>query len=214
MSCIVGGMPWDGVHALVQRAKGGDPEAWRDLHALAQEYLLRLAQQLVGPGWAHRSASDLVQDVWQQVYEAIDTFRGGEDDEQTGAMFRALLSRTMRRLNANGLRHDQAAIRRPPAGTVHLGVHGGDDSTAGPGDPPADDPTPSLPVRLEEQRATVQAALAKLDETDRAIVELRFFQGRTLEQVAEQIGWTCDQVRYRLHETILPRLGEALKDWL
>jgi RNA polymerase sigma factor (sigma-70 family) len=204
-------MPWDGVHALIQRAKAGDPEAWRQLHVMAQDYLLRLARRLVGPGWAHRSASDLVQDAWRQVYQAIGAFRGGDNDAQTGATFRALLARTLRRLHANGLRHDRAAIRRPP-GTVPLGACGADDSAAGLGDPPADDPTPSHPLHVEERRAKVESVLAKLEETDRAIVELRFFQGRSLEQVAGHLGLTYDQVRYRLHESILVRLGDELRD--
>jgi hypothetical protein len=53
-------MQWDGVHALVQRAKAGDDEAWRLLFDLAQPYLLRRFQRTLPPGWPAESVSDLL----------------------------------------------------------------------------------------------------------------------------------------------------------
>ena len=44
-------MPWDGVKALIERAKAGDEDAWRALFALAQGHLLRLAQKRIGRGY-------------------------------------------------------------------------------------------------------------------------------------------------------------------
>jgi RNA polymerase sigma factor (sigma-70 family) len=206
-------MSWDGVHALVQRVKAGDAGAWPPLHALAQDYLLRLAQRLVGPGWAHRSANDLVMDAWLHVCQTIGDFRGGDNDTQTGAMFRAWLKTVLHRLHANGLRHDQAAIRRPQEGIVPLApTVGPGDSSVSSGDPPANDPTPSHPVHLAERRAKIERVLATLEDRDRAIVKLHFFEGQSLEQVAERLSLTYDQVRYRLHEYILDRLGDELKD--
>src|SRR5438552_1718220 len=49
-------MSWDGVYALVEAARTGDPDAWTDLHALVQDYLLGVAQKLLGRGWPHESA--------------------------------------------------------------------------------------------------------------------------------------------------------------
>lgn len=89
----------------------------------------------------------------------------------------------------------------------------GPEDSASPDDPPAKDPTPSHPLHVEERKARIEQVLTKLDETDRAIVDLRFFRGKSLEQVAEELGLTYDQVRYRLHEHILVRLGDELKDW-
>ena len=45
-------------------------------------------------------------------------------------------------------------------------------------DPAADQPTPSMNVRADEQSRQVQEALAKIpDETDRELLRLRFFEG-------------------------------------
>ena len=81
-------MSWVGVHALIGRAKAGDRDAWTGLHALARDYLLGLAQRLLGPGWPHKTAHDLSQDIWIKFCKNIDTFRSGSDDAQTAAVLR------------------------------------------------------------------------------------------------------------------------------
>ena len=104
-------MPWDGVHALVERARTGDRDAWPDLHALARDYLLGLAQSLLGPGWPHQTAHDLSQDTWVKFCENIGEFRGGADDAQTAAVLRAWLGRTATQL-AKNYRRDNRAKKR------------------------------------------------------------------------------------------------------
>jgi RNA polymerase sigma factor (sigma-70 family) len=199
-------MSWDGVHALIERAKAGDADAWPPLHALAGDYLLRLAQRLVGNGWAHRSAQDLIQDTWLRAYQAIGDFHGGSSDAETGAMFRAWLKIICGNLHKNSI------TRGLLPGTVPLGRFAADDSAATTSDPPAGDPTPSHPLQMEERRARIEHILAQLGETDRVIVDHHFFKGWTLKQVAEHLELTYDQVRYRLHD-ILDRLGDQLNDW-
>src|SRR5262245_34636196 len=94
VSPITSGMPWAGVHALVQRARAGDRNAWTDLHAMASDYLLGLAQKLLGPGWPHESAHDLTQEVWVKFCANVGEFRGGADDAATAAVLRAWLGKT------------------------------------------------------------------------------------------------------------------------
>src|SRR5947207_14931295 len=99
-------MSWDGVHDLVRRAQSGDQEAWRRLHALAQEFLAARARRLLGPQRSDWSIDALVLDTWERVFPSFDTFRGGTNDSETGAMLRAWLTQSMSRVHANGLRHD------------------------------------------------------------------------------------------------------------
>jgi RNA polymerase sigma factor (sigma-70 family) len=202
-------MPWDGVCALIDRAKAGDEDAWRRLHDLAQPFLLRQAQRRLGPGWPHRSASDLVADTWLRAWQRLADFRGGPDDAQTGALFRSWLTRIVHTVHANGVRHDRADFRAPPAGIISLDAAGTGES-ADPGrDLPADDPSPGHWLRQDEEKARIAATLAKLDPCDRAVVELHIFQDWTLGRVADHLGLTYDQVRYRLHGA-LDRLGQEL----
>jgi RNA polymerase sigma factor (sigma-70 family) len=195
-------MPWDGVHVLVQRARAGDPAAWTDLHALVKEYLLGLAQKLLGPGWQHQSAHDLSQDVWVKFATNIGDFRGGCDDANTAAALRAWLGQTATNLAKNYARDNRTQERTAPPGTVRLSSNGAGDSADGAAvDPPADDPTPSHDERLRERRALIERALARLPEpTDRQMVDLHYFQDWPLRRVADELDLTYDQVRYRMDQ--------------
>jgi RNA polymerase sigma factor (sigma-70 family) len=51
-------------------------------------------------------------------------------------------------------------------------------------------------LRTDEQARLVQAALERLaDDTDRAILRLRFFDGLSLRQIAERLALSYDKVR-------------------
>ncbi|MBI3467782.1 MAG: sigma-70 family RNA polymerase sigma factor, partial [Planctomycetes bacterium] len=67
-------------------------------------------------------------------------------------------------------------------------------------EPAGAEPTPSANVRSEEQDQLVRAALDRIpDTTDRQIVQLRFFDGLSLRQIAERLKLGYDQVRERYH---------------
>src|SRR4051812_35655394 len=102
-------MTWDGVHDLVRRAQAGDEEAWRRLHALAEGFLAARARRVLGPGRSGWTVDALVLDTWEKVLPSFATFRGGSNDAETGATFRAWLTQSMTRLHANGVRRDRAA---------------------------------------------------------------------------------------------------------
>lgn len=195
-------MSWDGVHDLVRRAQAGDQEAWRRLHDLAREFLAARARRLLGHQRSGWTVDGLVLDTWEKVLPKFDTFRGGSNDAETGAMLRAWLAQAMTRVHANDVRRDPAA--NGAAGVLRLGPFGSSSAAV---DPPAHGPTPSYPVRVDE----VRQAVAGLPEEERRVVELIFFQGRTLDQAAAELGTTVDRVRYR-RARALARLGHLLGD--
>jgi RNA polymerase sigma factor (sigma-70 family) len=205
-------MPWDGVCALIDRAKAGDEDAWRRLYDLTQPFLQRQAQRRLGPGSRLYGASDLVADTLLRAWQRLGTFRGGgADDAQTGALFRSWLATIVKRIFANDVRYRDAAIRKPPGGIDSLDA-ARNGETADPGrDAPADDPSPGYWLRLDEEKVRVATSLAKLDPCDRAVVELHIFQDWTLGRVADHLGLRYDQVRYRLHGA-LDRLGHELRE--
>jgi DNA-directed RNA polymerase specialized sigma24 family protein len=176
-------MLWTGVYALVQRAKTGDQDAWRELYGLAGTYIARLALRYQESGWAYRSASDAAAVTWSRAW----------DDVQTGALFRAWLTKIVRSVCTSDLRHDLAPTNHPPGGVSSLnGADTGDSSSAF-GDVAAADPTPSYWVGMSEQQSVVADAVARLDPTDMAIVQLHFFEDRPLAWIAEQMGMTYDR---------------------
>jgi RNA polymerase sigma factor (sigma-70 family) len=203
-------MLWDGVTALVARAKQGDTEALERLYQTAQPYLLRLAQRTLGPGWPEQSLSDLTQETWIRAWQAIGDFQGADNDADTGALLRAWFARTMKRAWLNQIRHENAQRRKPTAGLVSLMDHVPEDSRPGL-DPAATDPTPSENVREQEGRFLLEQALEKLtDSSDREVVRLRFFEGLSFTQIGERLGRDESTIRSRLPR-VLDFLGTELK---
>jgi RNA polymerase sigma factor (sigma-70 family) len=203
-------MPWDEVHDLIRHVQMGDRTAWQPLFVLVQPYLLRLAQDFLGPGWPDGSVSDLTQETWVRAWQGLPDFRGGEDATQTAALFRAWLARIMKNVRLNQQRFQQSQRRRPPPGTIRLDAAG--DSTAAHVEPPARDPTPSSGPRDEEQCRLINQALEQLaDPTDRDIIRLHFFEGLSLTAIAGRLQLTLDRVRKGFHRS-LARLKPPLDD--
>jgi RNA polymerase sigma factor (sigma-70 family) len=169
-------MQWEGVHALVQLAKTGDEQAWQRLCAMAQPYLLRLAQRSLGPDWPTQSVSDLLQGTWLRAWQGMAGFRGGNNDTETGPLLRDWLARTLKNVRSNDRRFAQAARRKMPPGTVSVDAANGD-SAAGGFDLRAVQPSPSTNLRAEERTTIVQQALSQLsDPKDREIIRLSFLR--------------------------------------
>ncbi len=194
-------MSWHGIHQLIARAKAGDADAWWSLHEMVRPYLIDLAQRLLGPAWPHESVSDLTQETWQRVSTKIASFRGGENVEQTGPLFRAWLRQTMKRSHQNQQRANHTQGRRPPPGTVLLSTHPpGDSSDAGGNEPIADESRPSANLYRDERRDRIQRVLDHLsDPMDRELVQAHFFEGRSLRQIAKERGVSDRTLGNRLH---------------
>jgi RNA polymerase sigma factor (sigma-70 family) len=94
---------------------------------------------------------------------------------------------------------------------VPLQAPGGSTNQAGV-DPTAPEPTPSANARADEQSRLVLEALNKLpDLTNREIIRLRFLEGLSLRQIAQQLNLTYDIVRERFKLT-KKRLQRDLED--
>jgi RNA polymerase sigma factor (sigma-70 family) len=204
-------MEWPGVHELVRQAKGGDKGALEQLYALVQPYLLRLAEQTLGPDWPHKSVSDLTQETWLRAWQGIGGFRGGADDTQTAALLRAWLKRTLRNVCHNDRRFDAARRRRAPGRPLRVDAAGLYDSRGEGVDPPARDATPSANARTAEQQSLIRQALARLpNPADRELVRLRVFEGLLFQEIGARLGCDESTVRYRFQRA-LQHLGRDLK---
>jgi RNA polymerase sigma-70 factor, ECF subfamily len=189
-----------GFHDLLRQAQSGDRAAMDRVITLLRPYLEQVAARYADPDRASASASDLVQDACLRAWEKIDQFHGGTNDEQTLALFRSWVGQIVQRLGLNDRRDRKAQRRTPALPLVRLDNPGAGESTArGGGADPADrEPTPSMNLRTDEQARLVQAALERIaDETDRAVLRLRFFDGLSLREIAERLTLSYNKVRER-----------------
>jgi len=153
---------------VVERARKGDAEAFRELVEGYSSKLFRLAYRITGD---EQSAEDAVQEAFLRAYRSLDRF---DSRSQFGTWLHRIavnaaldLARKQQRQN---LRHEE----RP----------------AGEDEPPLPSPAPGpdrIVLSLEVERA-VRSALSSLSAMERTAFVLRHFEGRSIAEICEQLG--------------------------
>jgi RNA polymerase sigma-70 factor (ECF subfamily) len=163
---------------LLQRAVRGDSAALGRLLDGHRDYLRGLAERLLDSRLdARLDASDLVQQTCLSVHKKIAEFDGHEP-----AQFVAWLRQVHERNIQNAVR-DQQADKRAAEREVRLG-------DVDPRDPLQ--ATPSQRVIRGEESDRLARALDQLPRDEREALRLRYLEGRTLAQVADEMGLTRD----------------------
>jgi RNA polymerase sigma-70 factor (ECF subfamily) len=166
----------DWVRGLVDRARAGDPEGYRQLFRLHVRRVHGLVRRLAG---SHGDVDDLVQVVFTQAFQALPGFRGD-------STFYTWLGRIAVRAT---LRHQHRSRPHP----VSL-------------DQVPDAPDERAQVSPERssdaRRALVRfdAILASLSEKRRAAFVLHVLQGHSLEEVAAMLEVRVGAVKVRIHD--------------
>jgi RNA polymerase sigma factor (sigma-70 family) len=195
-------MESQGFQDLVRLAQAGDRHATSRVLQLLRPHLERLAQRYVDRTRPGESVCDLAQEVEVRVWQKLAQFRGGDGDEQTLALFRGWLGQIVQRLGLNTQRKNKAQ-RRQPAQPVRALAAVGTSDTIADYDPAADEPTPSMNVRQDEQTQLVRQALDRIaDAADRALLRLHFFEGLSLRQAAQQLQLSYDSARTRYQRSL------------
>jgi RNA polymerase sigma-70 factor (ECF subfamily) len=170
--------------ALVARCRQGDPEAFAGLVARHEAMVYGLAARLLGDV---EEARDVAQEVFLQVYRAIDRFEG-----------RSRLKTWIYRIVVNQCRNRRRWWRRravaqarplecvTPQDEARLAAERGN----------ADDPFAGVARR--EQAARVQAALARLSFDHRAILLLKEGDGLSCEEIGSALHIAEGTVKSRL----------------
>lgn len=175
---------------LILRALDGSQRAWVRLverhERTLYNYCLRQTRQ-------RSDAMDLLQDVFLAVYRHLPSYRG--TGEFPAWMMRIAVNKTMD--------HWRARQRSPQCDT---------DEEAGMAmlDSPA--PGEHEPARIIERHydnRRIHALMRELPDEQRLVVELKFFQHCTFEQIGQMTGTSVNTVKSRLYASL-----EKLKDRL
>jgi RNA polymerase sigma factor (sigma-70 family) len=175
------------------------------LLAVLRPRLEKLARRFAAPGSTQASTADLAQEAAVRLWQRLSQFQGGPDDAQTAAMFQEWLSQMVRHLAQDRERQRHAQRREPPRELRRIEHPGPGESSsaAAENDPPAGGPSPSANVQGDEQAQLIRRALEKItDPTNRKIVELCFFEGLSLRQIAGQLNLSYDKVRQGYHRSL------------
>lgn len=161
------------VAALVERAQGGDREAYGELYV---RFRTTTCAQLRRYGRGG-DAEDLVQQAFVHAFERLPQLRAPERFPgwlKTLAIRLALRQMSRRRREEP---FDAAQVDWPDARTAN----------------------PLSQVIRDEARGAVRQALAQLYPRDRALLEGRYFEGRSLAALSATTAASTDVVKRHLH---------------
>jgi RNA polymerase sigma-70 factor (ECF subfamily) len=158
----------DQVDELVDRARGGDAEAWRQLYQRAYPRLMAYAERRLGN---YHEACDVVSETMTRAVGTLDRFH------PTGGGFDAWLYRICRNLIVDGHRkRGRQTVPFVPDGEDNVASRL-DDLVAG------------------EEAVAVRAAFERLAPLERELLELRVIEGLSAEQTAHVLGKRHGAVR-------------------
>jgi RNA polymerase sigma-70 factor (ECF subfamily) len=170
--------------ALVERARGGDLDAYEALVRRHQAIAYRTAVLVAGPG----DAEDAVQEAFVKAYGALDRFR-------SGSAFRPWILRIVANEASN--------TRRSAGRRYGLAVRAGRQAWSGPVAG-----TPEQDLVTAETRATVLALVDALPERERQVVACRYLLDLSEAETAEVLAIPAGTAKSR-HARGLARLREA-----
>jgi RNA polymerase sigma-70 factor (ECF subfamily) len=196
---------------LVDRARGGDEEAFALLVRRYSPMLLRLARMYVP---TDALAEDVVQETWVAVVRGLERFEGRSSFKTW--LFRILVNRAKTR----GVREHRSI----PFASV--GSRGEEDGDEGPTVDPArftsegawtsapadwrDDPETALDSA--EALRVAREAIAELPERQKIVITLRDLEGLSSDEVRNVLDLTETNQRVLLHRA-RTKVRKALEDW-
>jgi RNA polymerase sigma-70 factor (ECF subfamily) len=173
---------------LIARAVQGSARAWVKLVRRYERRIYNYALRMVGHP---DDAADLMQEVFMGAYRNLPGYRG--DGAFAAWLFRIAAFRCT----------DHLRRRRP-----HDEFQEADGTVVSPNDP-------EISLLATHANREITAALARLPAEQRHVVELKFFQGFTFEDIAGQLGVSANTAKTRLYTALKKlRTHEELRDAL
>ncbi len=174
-------------HALIQRMAGGDVSALGELYDQHARAVYSLACRILrDPG----EAEDVVQDVFAQAWKQASRFDAARANAGAWLMMMSR-SRAIDRLRARRTRLQTI----PDAETL--------------ADAPEGTPDPESRAMTTEDATRVRAALAALDDAQRAPIELAYYEGLSQTEIAERLREPLGTIKTRIRTGLL-KLRSAL----
>lgn len=190
---------------LVEQAQQGDRDA---LGELCNRYLMRVLSAVrirLGANLRRKVESwDIVQEVMIDALRGVDSF-----DFRTEGAFLKFLNKVVE----NRIRDEAdrwAAQKRSPDREIPLD-NARSNETANPLDLPCSMPSPSSVLRLTEDLARLEAAIECLPDEYRELIIATKLEGRSFQELAEDLGKSPDAVRMQVNRAIMA-LNKAFRE--
>ena len=183
--------------ALVARAKAGDRSAYDGLFALAADRARLFVRLRLGPALREKlDADDVLQEAYLEAHRAFGSFRYQGDGAFTRWLCRIIENRIRGLADYHGAKKRQAPEGLARVSRIEQRVAA---SRTG----------PQTAVLRGERRDRLASAMDRLDDAEREALLLRFFQDRTIDEIAHLSGQSASAAR-RLLGRATRRLGTLL----
>lgn len=169
--------PEDDERELIDRAQAGEVIAFE---RLAEQHAARLWRCALALGKDGHWAEDLAQETLVEAWRSLARFDGR-------CQLSTWLYGILRHRFLKGRRHQNVAKPSAPDAL---------------GQVPCTASTPDRSAEASEDAQRVRRAVASLPEGHRLVVELRFFAGATLDEIAAALGCPLGTVKSRLHHAL------------
>jgi RNA polymerase sigma-70 factor (ECF subfamily) len=177
---------------LITRCRHGEADAWDELfdlhYAAAGRFIFQLASD-----FTREDAEEICQEAFLAVVKNLDAFHG-ESRFQTW-LFRIAANK------ARDYREKRIAAKRG-GGQIPVSLQAEDLETGLAPDPPANLPGPDEMMMNAEQMAGVRAALDRVGEPCREIIELRYFGDLSYEELSATLQLNPKTVSSRLSKCL------------
>ena len=148
---------------IVERARAGDAEAFRELVEQYSPKLFRLAWRLTGD---EATAEDAVQETFLRAYRSLGRFDGRS--EVGTWLHRIAVNASLEIMRKNERRKDET-----PGEALPL---------------PSPEPGPERTALSQEMERAVRSGMADLSALERAAFVLRHFEGQPIAEICARLG--------------------------
>jgi RNA polymerase sigma-70 factor, ECF subfamily len=170
---------------LIERAQAGEAIAFEQL---AEQHAARLWRSALALCKDRHWAEDLAQETLVAAWQSVARFDGRCE-------FSSWLYGILRHRFLKGRRQHNAAR----LSTSALSAAAKPSASNGLDQSPCSASTPDHSAELSEDARLIRRAVANLPEEHRLVIELRFFAGATLDEIAAALGCPLGTVKSRLH---------------
>jgi len=165
---------------IVRQVVEGNVNAFELLLKRHQELVLRIAKKHLPP----HDLEETVQDIFVRAYRSLTSFKGSGDFSH---WLSAIAVKTCYDYWRRAYRAKEISLSRLTEGQMQWlakVMAGGPEASGACGS-------------QREAREVLDWALAKLSAEDRMVLELIYFDGNTVKEAAELLGWSVSNVKVR-----------------